>query len=204
MNPQVEKIFKLPFPAKMGIVLGALALLGGGYWYMYYSPLDEQILKLTEETEQLKAQVAEKRAIAANLDKFLAEVDRLDEELRKALLELPDKKEIPQLLERISDKARDAGLDVRLFKPQPEQMQDFYASVPVDIEVSGTYHQVASFFDEVGHMERIVNLGEFMMSDPKDSDNGKILKTTAIATSFRFVDETERGAMPVESEGRRK
>ena len=205
MDPRLEKVFKLPFAAKMGIVLGCMAVIGGAYWYLYYSPLDEQIAKLQGETEQLKAQVAEKRAIAANLDKFLAEVDRLDEELRKALLELPDKREIPQLLERISDKARDAGLDVRLFRPQPEQMQDFYAQVPVDIEVSGTYHQVASFFDEVGHMERIVNLGEFSMGDPKDSDNGKILRTTAIATSFRFVDENERAAMPAsEPEGRRK
>ena len=118
MNPKVEKIFKLPFTAKIGIAVACLALLGGGYWYMFYSALDEQFAALAEETEKLKAEVAEKRAIAANLDKFLAEVDRLDEELKKALLELPDKREIPQLLERISDKARDAGLDVRLFRPQ--------------------------------------------------------------------------------------
>lgn len=205
MNPKVEKIFKLPFTAKIGIAVACLALLGGGYWYMFYSALDEQFAALAEETEKLKAEVAEKRAIAANLDKFLAEVDRLDEELKKALLELPDKREIPQLLERISDKARDAGLDVRLFRPQAEAMQDFYAQVPVDIEVSGTYHQVASFFDEVGHLERIVNLGQFSMGDPKDSENGKILHTTAVATSFRFVDETERNAAPAGGEeGRRK
>ncbi len=205
MDPRIEKIFKLTFPAKIGILLGSLAVLASGYWYFFYSPLGVRLENVTAEMEKLKATVAEKRAIASNLDKFLAEVDRLDEELRKALLELPDKKEIPQLLERISDKARDAGLDVRLFRPQPEQMQDFYASVPVDIEVSGTYHQVASFFDEVGHMERIVNLGEFAMTDPKDSDTGKILHTTAVATSFRFVDESERGgAASQEAGGKRK
>ena len=135
------------------------------------------------------------------LDSFLQEVSHLEGELQKALQELPDSREIPQLLERISDKARDSGLDVRLFRPQIEQLRDFYAEVPVDIEVSGTYHQVASFFDEVGHMERIVNLGTLSMSEPKKTNVGQILKTTVVATSFRFVDESEmqKAAKPEEN-----
>jgi type IV pilus assembly protein PilO len=112
--------------------------------------------------------------------------------LKKALAELPDNKEIPQLLEKVADKAKDAGLDVRLFVPKAEQRKDFYAEVPVQIEVGGGYHQVATFFDEVSHLERIVNINEFSMSDPERTDSGLVLKTSLVATSFRFLDESER------------
>ena len=192
MNVQIEKIFELSLPKKLGIMFGSIALIGGGYWMLFYSSTITDISTVTSEVDRMKSEIAEKQVVAANLPQFESEVERLDEELTKALTELPDKKEVDELLDKISDKARDAGLDVRLFKPQAEQKKDFYAEVPVEIEIGGTYHQVATFFDEVGHLERIVNIDQFSLEKPEETDGRIMVNASVVATSFRFLDESER------------
>lgn len=192
MNEQLEKIFEAPSYLKGALVAGTVAVVCGFYYLSLYSPVGEELVVAQGEVEKLNVEVTQKLGIANNLTKFEAEVERLDVELKRALAELPDKKEIPQLLERISDKARDAGLLVNVFKPQQPQNKNFYAELPIQIEVEGGYHQVATFFDEVGHLERIVNLDQVSMLTPKKGDNGNIIKTSVVATSFRFLDESER------------
>lgn len=192
MNPQIEKVFELSLAKKISIMVGSIALIGGGYWMMFYSSTINDIATVTTEVDKMKSEIAEKQVIAANLPQFESEVERLDDELSKALSELPDKKEVDELLDKISDKARDAGLDVRLFKPQAEQKKDFYAEVPVEIEVGGTYHQVATFFDEVGHLERIVNIDQFSLEKPEETEGRIQVNASVVATSFRFLDESER------------
>lgn len=192
MNETIEKIIDASIAVRLAILGGVVALLVGFYWFFFFQSSQEELAKLDEDAQRLETEVSEKQRIVANLPKFEAEVERLDGELKKALAELPDEKEIPQLLEKIADKAKDSGLDVRLFRPKGEQRKDFYAEVPVEIEVAGGFHQVATFFDEVSRLERIVNIDSFSMTDPKMSENGRILKTSLVATSFRFLDEKER------------
>lgn len=205
MNDTLEKIVELPSAAKGIILLVGAGLVVAAYWFLFYIPVGEEIGKVNEQTAKLKLDIADKTRIAANLPKFEAEVERLDVEHKKALAELPDRKEIPQLLAKISDKVKESGLDIRLFKPKAEQKKDFYAEVPVEIEVAGTYHQVATFFDEIGHLERIVNLDQFGMTEPKREETGMVLKTSLTATSFRFLDESERPKEdPSASKKRRK
>ncbi len=182
----------MPAQVKIGILCGTIALIGGLFWWFMYMPVSEELVTAQEEIDTLKLQIAEKVGIAANLDKFEDEVSRLDKELERALRELPDKKEIDQLLDRISDKARDAGLEIQLFQPQGERIQDFYAEVPVELEVSGTYHELASFFDEIAHLSRVVNVQDFTMDKPKKAPAGVMLDTRVVVTSFRFLDESER------------
>lgn len=192
MNEQLEKLFEAPSYVKGAVVASAVAVVCGLYYLSIYSSIGEELVTAQGEVEKLNVEVTQKLGIANNLAKFEAEVERLDVELKRALAELPDKKEIPQLLERISDKARDAGLLVNVFKPQQPQNKNFYAELPIQIEVEGGYHQVATFFDEVGHLERIVNLDQVSMLAPKKGDAGNIIKTSVVATSFRFLDESER------------
>jgi len=192
VNETIEKIIDASIAVRLAILGGVVALLVGFYWFFFFQSSQEELAKLDEDAQRLETEVSEKQRIVANLPKFEAEVERLDGELKKALAELPDEKEIPQLLEKIADKAKDSGLDVRLFRPKGEQRKDFYAEVPVEIEVAGGFHQVATFFDEVSRLERIVNIDSFSMTDPKMSENGRILKTSLVATSFRFLDEKER------------
>lgn len=201
MNPQVEKVFELSLAKKLGIMFGSVALIAAGYWFTFYSSTINEMAQVTTEVDRMKSEIAEKQVIAANLPQFESEVEKLDDELSKALSELPDKKEADELLDKISDKARDAGLDVRLFKPQAEQKKDFYAEVPVEIEIGGTFHQVATFFDEVGQLERIVNIDQFNLAQPQETDGRIQLNASVVATSFRFLDESERPKQNNDGEG---
>lgn len=192
MSETLERIIELPATAKVGILGASIGAICAIYYFAFFAGVATELDELNEASAKLKVEVAEKQRIAASLPKFEEEVARLDVELNKALAELPDQKEIPALLEKIADKAKASGLDVKLFKPRAEQKKDFYAEVPVEIEVGGSYHQIASFFDEVGHLERIVNIDEISMIDPKKEESGMGLTSSLVATSFRFLDESER------------
>ena len=192
MNENLEKLIELPNAAKGGILAAVGLAVFGVYYFSMYSSVLAEIETLRTDTKKLEVDVEAKQRIAANLPKFEAEVERLDVELEKALAELPDKKQIPALLEKVADKAKESGLDIKLFKPRTEQKKDFYAEVPVEIEVSGDYHQIASFFDQVGHLERIVNVDHVSLTAPKNITEEAILKAALVATSFRFLDESER------------
>lgn len=185
-------IFELSTGKKIGILL--LSCLGvlGFYWMKFLSPLQEEVVDITAKVETARSEVAKLRGIANNLGEFEAEIERLDGELEKALRELPDKKAIAILLSKIADRAKDSGLEVPLFKPRGEDKRDFYAEVPVDMEVRGTYHQVATFFDEVGRLDRIVNLSNIRMASPEIGDDSVILTSKIVATAFRFLEESER------------
>jgi type IV pilus assembly protein PilO len=191
MNDHINTFLDLPWYYRFASFAFTIVLVVGTYYFFFLSPMQEQVSELSERSINVQKEIQTLRIKANRLPEFQAEVERLDIELGKALRELPDKKEIDTLLARISDKARDAGLDVIHFKPEGEQKKDFYAEVPVSLEVRGGFHQVASFFDEVSHMERIVNMSQFkIQTDGKDSS--EILRTNVIATSFRFLDESER------------
>lgn len=194
MNENIVKICELSLVKKLGILFGLLALIAVLFWLYMMSPVFEKVAQAKENLEGVRVEVIRRQGIAKNLDKFKEEVVRLDGELDKALKELPDKKAIAGLLSKISDKAQDSGLEVSLFRPQGESKKDFYAEVPVEMKVRGTYHQVATFFDEVGRMSRIVNLGRIEMEQPEiiEGESTAVLDTSVIATTFRFLEEAER------------
>jgi len=208
---QLERIFALSLKQRVGILVGVIALLLLVYWYFIFSSLSAERDKVEEQLvgpKGLREQVAQLTKVVKNLPKFKEQVERLDAELAKALSELPDKREMDMLLAKISDKASDAGLEVRGFTPKEEVKRDFYAEQPVFLEVSGSYHQMATFFDEVGRLDRIVNLAAFQIKRNSDTANAtvvaapsadELMKTGAVslqgsitATAFRFLEPQER------------
>ena len=112
--------------------------------------------------------------------------------LKKAVAQLPDRKEIPELLSSISSKASGAGLEILIFRPKAETALDFYAEIPVDIVVRGGFHNVVTFFDEVGRLNRLVNIKNIEMRNPKVIDGRMSVQTSTQAITFRFLDEAER------------
>ncbi|MCB0340476.1 MAG: type 4a pilus biogenesis protein PilO, partial [Bdellovibrionales bacterium] len=161
-------------------------------WQYMYKPNYEEHEKLQESIEDLQVKITNEQRLARNLKTFREEVKVLDQTLNRALRELPDKREIPDLLKSISTLARDAGLKVSLFKTNPERIKDFYAEVPVEISLKGTFHQVASFFDEVGALERIVNIGGIELANPKIEPDQVEVAAKCVATTFRYLDDEER------------
>jgi type IV pilus assembly protein PilO len=147
---------------------------------------------LSDSVEIARNEKMVKTQKAANLGRLRKDILQLDAELKLAVAQLPDKKEIPDLLSGISAKAQQSGLDVLLFRPRAETFQDFYAEVPVDITVKGSFHNTVNFFDEVGHLDRLVNIDNIGFKNPTMNGDNVVLETTSVATAFRFLDDAER------------
>jgi type IV pilus assembly protein PilO len=191
MDPSVEKVLKLPAKQKI-LILVLLAVFEAGalVWFLYL-PKHKELEGLTAELGKLQTEISEKTRIANNLPKLQLEYEALNRELNQALTELPNSKEIPSLLTSITTLGKSAGLDFLIFRPKGEVVKDFYADVPVDIVISGSFYSVANFFAAVANLPRIVNITNVVFSDIKSSNNRMMTKVTCLATTFRFLDKKE-------------
>ena len=191
MDPSVEKILKLPTKQKILIlVLVSIVETAALIWFLYL-PKYNELNELKVEISKLENEINEKTRTANNLPKLKLEYEQLSQELLLALSELPNSKEIPSLLTSITSLGKSAGLDFLTFRPKPEVTKDFYADVPVDIVVSGSYFSVANFFAAVANLPRIVNITNVTFSDIKSVNNRMMTKVTCLATTFRFLDKKE-------------
>ncbi len=191
MDPQVEKILKLPTRQKLLILLFAVLLEGAALVWFLYLPKHQEEVGLKADLAKLQAEVDEKTRIANNLPRLKAEYEQLSRELAQALTELPNSKEIPSLLTSITTLGKNSGLDFLKFQPKGEAIKDFYAEVPVDISVSGSYFSVANFFAAVANIPRIVNIANVSFSDIRPVNNRMMTKVSCLATTFRFLDKKE-------------
>ena len=191
MDPQVEKILKLPTKQKILILVLVVILEASALVWFLYLPKHTELSGLKVELSKLQTEIDDKTRIANNLPRLQQEYDQLNIELAQALTELPNSKEIPSLLTSVTALGKNAGLDFMVFKPKGEVVKDFYAEVPVDIVISGSYFSVANFFAAVSNLPRIVNITNVAFSDIKNVNNRMMTKVSCLATTFRFLDKKE-------------
>ena len=192
MNQILDAILDRSTAQKIAILAVTVILMVALYYSFLFAPKADEIAKLADSVEIAHNEKTVKTQKAANLSRLRQDLQRLDAELKKAIAQLPEKREIPELLSSISSKAQQSGLDVLLFRPRAESYQEFYAEVPVDITVKGNFHNTVSFFDEVGRMDRLVNIDNIGFKNPTVSGDNVVLETTSVATAFRFLDDAER------------
>ena len=189
-----EKVEKIKMPIRIAIFLGTLVLLAGLFFYFIYLPKSEEIATTREEIAKLQQKLNQAIVKVRALKKFEAEYAEVDAQFQEALKLLPNTKEIPSLLKSITQLGTDSQLEFLLFSPQKERAQDFFMEIPVSIEVSGTYHNVAIFFDKVGQMERIVNILNVSMTPQKERST--TVTTRFDAVTYRFKGETDASVQP--------
>jgi type IV pilus assembly protein PilO len=188
----LTQILTLPRQQKIGILAGLIIfLLVIGYFYVYL-PGDDKATKLAEEITAVRGDRDKKKALSANLPRLQKELQEWDAKLKAAVAQLPDRKEIPDLLSSLSTKAREAGLEILLFRPRAENFQEFYAEIPVDIVVRGGFFNAVTFFDEVGKLNRLVNIDNIDLKNPKVGGDQVALEISTLTTTYRFLDEGER------------
>ena len=189
MNPRLEKILRLPLYQRLiglGVVIALIVAAFG--WFMVVPQMDK-LTQLEQTRDKLDIELAQKRQIANNLPKFKAEFAKMEKQLEKALTKLPNKKEIPTLLTNLAALAKDSGLDVNSFKPLNEVSKGFFAEVPADLKLRGSYHDIAHFAQSVGELSRIVNLADLQLKSPK-VENGQVsLDVNCKVVTFRFVGQ---------------
>lgn len=192
MKDLIERFFELESRERVLLCSAVVILVLGLYWSFVYSGRRAEIAATKAKIVDLRGQRETQQKLVADLDTQRERVRELGARLRLAEARLPDQKEIPDLLSTVSSAGRESGLEILLFRQKPERYQDFYAEVPVEVLVRGNYHQVATFFDRVGKLDRIVNVSDISMKSPNAESGTMIVDTACSAVTFRFLDETER------------
>lgn len=192
MNPQVEKFIKLPFYKRFLVVAVILASIAGAFYFFAFLPKMEQYKELAKQGEALQAEIVQKKSIADNLGRFRDEYEKMQQRLQESLKELPNDKEIPELLTSIAAIAKQNNLEVKKFLPGNEAAKGFYAEVPVGLILTGLYHDVGKFFFDVSEMPRIVTVGNIRMKTDGGRVAGKVLVSVDCqATTYRFLNATQ-------------
>lgn len=168
------------------LVLFVLLLLGG-WWFDWKSQLEELDAKQKQE-EALKREYLDKKKQAINLDEYRKQLADIDKKFGVLLKQLPNKAEMEALLIDINQAGLGRGLQFDLFKPGKETMKDFYAELPIDLKISGSYQDLGAFSADIAKLSRIVALKNLTIAPEK---SGSTLKMDAIAMTYRYLDEEE-------------
>ena len=192
LAPIFQKIEKLTKPQRMGFYIGTLVLiLGLSIWLLFW-PKKQAIDTLNVKLTKAQTELAKAKKNAEELNDWRTKMKRKEVQYKQVMQALPEKEEIPSLLAGISQAGKDAGLDFLLFQPKPESDKEFYAEIPVDIQVSGSFHNVAVFFDKVSNLPRIVNIRNIVMVPGKSKDVSGQIATTCQAVTYKFVESKGR------------
>ena len=186
-EPFFEKVEKLSKLQRLLISALFFVLIAGSFIYFSYWPKLEKIGSLKSELKKTEKKLAVAKRNAEALKKFQAKMKEAEAQFKIAMTKLPEKEEIPSLLTSISDSGQQVGLEFLLFEPKPEKKKEFYAEIPVAMNIRGDYHNLALFFDEVARLSRIVNIRNIQMTRAKKSGS-KVLNTKCMAVTYKFIE----------------
>jgi len=183
-----EKYIPLAPRVKLGITVGIILLPLVIFYFSYYQQKAKKIENLSQQKVTLAKEVQEVKRKAASLAQFEKELQEAENLFLESAVLLPKEKEIPKLLKDISALGRNAGLDFLTFKPLADIPKDFYAEIPVTINVRGPYHNMGYFFDQVSKLERIVSVTNVKMSSPKKEGGEMLLNSDCKLVTYRFTN----------------
>jgi type IV pilus assembly protein PilO len=186
LNTYFDKISKLRMIHRILIFAGTVVLIVGLYSWLVYIPKTGEIKTIKSELDRLEKNIRIARVRAKNLKRLEADLAKAQGDLKVAIKLLPTTSEIPSLLKNITKLGNDSNLEFLLFSPERQVSKEFYVEIPVSIEVLGSYHNVAIFFDKVGKLDRIVNVVDVNMIPIKELST--TLKTSCKATTYRFKE----------------
>ncbi len=190
MEQHLESFNKQPMHIKAAAIVGAIVVITAAVWHFSISDLDRKIRNQRNQVSQLQSELAEKTAQANNLNELIREMEMLEIKLAEALAELPEGKDIDELLTQFHDIGRRVGLEIRSVEPlseRPEPAADFVRALPVKLVVRGNYHEVALFLQEVSNLRRIVNVSNLKLTGPELRNEKVVVGTEFVATAYRFA-----------------
>ena len=164
----------------------AAAVMVAGYFGYWSSQFDEQ--EAGAQTElKLRDEYRLKTGLAINLEALRAQKVQVDQYVERLQKQLPSKAEMAALLTDINQAGAGRGLQFELFKPAQVVVRDYYAELPIDIKVTGSYHDIGAFAGDMANLSRIVTLNNMALGTGKDG----VLTLEAVAKTFRYLDPEE-------------
>jgi type IV pilus assembly protein PilO len=194
MEQFLERIAKAPVGAKLAgvaVVIGLVTVLNylviGVSLGPSISEIEDRIIRVNSDQHKLDGELIEKQAIANDLNRFRKERELLEQRLKQALAELPEQKNLDELLQMFQDQAQKSGLEIVSIVPDAPASAGFYVKIPIKMRVSGNFHEIATFFDALGRLRRIVNVGTITLDSPKDVSGKVTVAGSFVATTFMFA-----------------
>jgi type IV pilus assembly protein PilO len=183
----IRDVGNWPLLPKIGLLLALfLAIVAAGAFFDWKDQY-EQLDKVQAEEVKLREQFAQKKAKAVNFDLYVAQLKEVEQSFGALVKQLPNRAEIDALLTDINQAGLGRGLQFELFKPAvTEKMADFYAELPINIRITGKYHDMGAFASDVAQLPRIVTLNDVVITNDKGE-----LRLEAVAKTFRYLDEDE-------------
>ncbi|MFZ0791197.1 MAG: type 4a pilus biogenesis protein PilO [Chromatiaceae bacterium] len=182
------------WPTLVKAIVILIACLGIGV-AVYYLDTQDQLARLEQERAkelELRQSFEIKQRKAANLEAYRQQLEEMRESFGAMLRQLPDKTEVASLLVDVSQTGLAAGLEFELFQPQGEQSKDFYAELPINIRVTGRYHDFGSFISGLAALPRIVTIHDVKMATGAGAETGaegSKLSLQATVKTYRYLDE---------------
>jgi type IV pilus assembly protein PilO len=174
--------------AKLGLTLGLMLLVGAGYVFAFHFDVQDSLDAAHASGVKLTAELNEARAGEQAYQKDLAELAEREQRQKELNQILPATTEYPQFLSAVQSAANSSGVSLSAWTPREKVPDKFYARVPMKLELSGRFHQIARFFYNVGQLDRIINMENISMTDPVRVDQDVVLKVEALATAFHVID----------------
>ena len=191
-----DNIGNAPKSIKIGVcAVIFLIIIAAGLWFDTQEQL--KLLERHEKKEvELKAEFEVKADQAAKLELYKEQLAEMRASFGALLRQLPEKTDVESLLVDVSQTGLASGLEVKKFRPSAEEKKGFYAELPISLEVSGSFHQLATFISGIAALPRIVTISEMKLEpfdekEREESNSGK-LKMSAIAKTYRYLQEDEQ------------
>lgn len=191
MNNFIDKFNSYPLAQKILGLVGLMVLLFVAFWMLVFDPMRHDITQANNDIVAMEDELQKLQAMRLTRTQVLGRLENMKQQLLIAREKLPEGAEIPSLLQRIHNQAKTAGLEINKFKREPDVTQDYYVEIPVNMELVGTYDELANFIYYVGRMTRIVNIKDLELARKAKeglSPSGELV-VTAMATTFSYKKE---------------
>lgn len=179
---------RLSMAAKIIIVSVVMVAVAAVYFALFHTEVNSRIQAAGNRETKLLDELKTARKNEFAYQKDLQELTERQQRQRELNKVLPQTTEYPSFLSALQSVANVSGISLTAWSPEPEVPEQFYARVPMKIEISGRYHQLAKFFYQVGQLDRIINIENISVTDPKKDGDDFFIKVVALATAFKAAD----------------
>ena len=170
-------------------VIIAIIILGL-FYFVYYKPKNEDLISIRDERIQVEAEVAHLRQKKEELDKIEAELELMKVTLKKLEAIIPQKEEISNILKNMQQLAYDTRLNITKFIQKPEIIKEFYAEQPIEVAITGDYHNLAIFFDRLNTFQRLFNIENFSIKAIRDQTDANTISAEWNVKTYIYREET--------------
>jgi type IV pilus assembly protein PilO len=184
---------RLTPPMKLGVGAGVVALIGAAYFFTFHSDVSEALEQAKTRNETLLKELSDARLAEQAYQKDLAELAEREQRQRELNKILPASTEYPAFLSAVQSAANLSGVSLSAWTPRQEEPGQYYSRVPMKVELSGRFHQIARFFYNVGQLDRIINMEDISITEPRVTGDDIVLQANALATAFHIVSDAPTG-----------